>query len=199
MSHLLRRISVAGLLAVAVATVLTSGPAQADQTAPQVATTTTSVQGPRATNSHVVTFSHVQRKVAVAQIHKERAATRAASMRTRAVEIALAKVGDNYAAGGSGPNAFDCSGLTMFAWRRAGVKLEHYSYDQYNQTKHVSVKEALPGDLVFYLDNGAHHVGMYIGHGKIVNASDYGIGVIISPMKGTAWTNSHFTGVGRVV
>jgi len=199
MSHLLRRISVAGLLAVAVATVLTPGPAQADQTAPQVAITTTSVQAPLVTNSHVVTFTHVQRKVAVAQIHKERAATRAASMRTRAVAIALAQVGDNYSTGGSGPNAFDCSGLTMYAWRRAGVQLEHYSYDQYNQTKHVSVKEALPGDLVFYLDNGAHHVGMYIGHGKIVNASDYGVGVIISPMKGTPWTNAHFTGVGRVV
>jgi cell wall-associated NlpC family hydrolase len=39
---------------------------------------------------------------------------------------------------------------------------------------------------------------MYIGRGKIVNASDYGVGVIISPMKGTAWTNAHFTGVGRV-
>ena len=199
MSHLLRRISVAGLLAVAVATVLTPGPAQADQTAPQVAITTTSVQAPLTTNSHVVTFTHVQRKVAVAQIRKERAAVRAASMRTHAVAIALAQVGDNYSTGGSGPNAFDCSGLTMYAWRRAGVQLEHYSYDQYNQTKRVSVKDALPGDLVFYLDNGAHHVGMYIGHGKIVHASDYGVGVIISPMKGTAWTNAHFTGVGRVV
>ena len=199
MSHFLRRISVAGLLAVAVATVLTPGPAQADQTAPQVTTTTTSVQAPLATNLHVATFTHGQRKVAVAQIRKERAAARASSMRTRAVAIALAQVGDKYSTGGSGPSAFDCSGLTMYAWRRAGVQLEHYSYDQYNQTKHVPTKEALPGDLVFYLDNGAHHVGMYIGRGKIVNASDYGIGVIISPMKGTAWTNAHFTGVGRVV
>lgn len=199
MSHLMRRISVAGLLAAAIATVLTTGPAQADQTAPQVAISTTSVRAPLTTNVHVVAFSQVQRKVAVAQIRKERAAARAASMRSRAVAIALAQVGDNYSAGGSGPSAFDCSGLTMYAWRRAGVQLEHYSHDQYNQTKRIPVKEALPGDLVFYLDNGAHHVGMYIGRGKIVNASDYGVGVIISPMKGTAWTNAHFTGVGRVV
>ena len=199
MSHLMRRISVAGLLAAAIATVLTTGPAQADQTAPQVAISTTSVRAPLATNVHVVAFSQVQRKVAVAQIRKERAAARAASMRSRAVAIALAQVGDNYTTGGSGPSAFDCSGLTMYAWRRAGVQLEHYSHDQYNQTKRIPVKEALPGDLVFYLDNGAHHVGMYIGRGKIVNASDYGVGVIISPMKGTAWTNAHFTGVGRVV
>ena len=199
MSHFLRRIWAAGLVAAAVATVLTTGPAQAVPAVPQVPSTTTSVQAPLATNVHVVTFSQVQRKVAVAQIRKERAATRAASMRTRAVEIALAQVGDNYTAGGSGPNAFDCSGLTLYAWRRAGVQLEHRSYDQYHQTKRIPVKEALPGDLVFYLDNGAHHVGMYIGRGKIVNASDYGVGVIISPMKGTPWTNAHFTGVGRVV
>jgi cell wall-associated NlpC family hydrolase len=199
MSHFLRRIWAAGLVAAAVATVLTTGPAQAVPTVPQVTITTTSVQAPLATNLHVVTFSQVQRKVAVTQIRKERAATRAAAMRTRAVEIALAQVGDNYTAGGSGPNAFDCSGLTLYAWRRAGVQLGHYSYGQYNQTKRIPVKEALPGDLVFYLDNGAHHVGMYIGRGKIVNASDYGVGVIISPMKGTPWTNAHFTGVGRVV
>jgi cell wall-associated NlpC family hydrolase len=199
MSHFLRRIWAAGLVAAAVATVLTTGPAQAVPAVPQVPSTTTSTQAPLATNLHVVTFSQVQRKVAVVQIRKERVATRAASMRTRAVEIALAQVGDNYTAGGSGPNAFDCSGLTLYAWRRAGVQLEHRSYDQYHQTKRIPVKEALPGDLVFYLDNGAHHVGMYIGRGKIVNASDYGVGVIISPMKGTAWTNAHFTGVGRVV
>ena len=153
MSHLMRRISVAGLLAAAIAPVLTTGPAQADQTAVQVAISTTSVRAPLTTNVHVVAFSQVQRKVAVAQIRKERAAARAASMRSRAVAIALAQVGDNYTTGGSGPSAFDCSGLTMYAWRRAGVKLEHYSYDQYNQTKRIPVKEALPGDLVFYLDN----------------------------------------------
>ena len=76
MSHLMRRISVAGLLAAAIATVLTTGPAQADQTAPQVAISTTSVRAPLATNVHVVAFSQVQRKVAVAQIRKERAAAR---------------------------------------------------------------------------------------------------------------------------
>jgi len=199
MSFHVRRMWAAGLVAAAIATVLTTGPAQADPTAPQVAIATTSVQASLSTNTHVVTFSQVQRKVAVAQIHKERAAVRAASMRTRAVAIALAQVGDNYTTGGSGPHAFDCSGLTMYAWGRAGVQLEHYSYDQYNRTKPIPVKEALPGDLVFYLDNGAHHVGMYIGRGKIVHASDYGVGVIISPMKGTPWTNAHFTGVGRVV
>lgn len=127
------------------------------------------------------------------------APARAEAMRAKAVHTALRQVGDNYVSGGDGPNAFDCSGLTMFAWRAAGVNLEHYSFDQWSQTKHVHAAAARPGDLVFYLSNGAHHVGMYIGHGKIVHASDYGVGVIISPMLGTPWTRAHFTGVGRVV
>lgn len=124
---------------------------------------------------------------------------RAEAMRAKAVHTALRQVGDNYVSGGDGPSAFDCSGLTQFAWRSAGVSLTHYSVAQWQETKHVSIKAARPGDLVFYLSNGAHHVGMYIGRGKIVHASDYGVGVIISPMLGTPWTRAHFTGIGRVV
>ena len=124
---------------------------------------------------------------------------RAEAMRIKAVNTALRQVGDAYVGGGTGPRAFDCSGLTMFAWRAAGVRLEHYSVDQWRQTKHIHASAARPGDLVFYLSNGAHHVAMYIGHGKIVHASDYGVGVIISTMRGTPWTRAHFTGVGRVV
>lgn len=120
------------------------------------------------------------------------------SVRDAVVRRAMAQVGDSYAAGATGPNAFDCSGLVVYSWRSAGVKLEHYSYAQYKQTQRISVKDAVPGDLAFYFRNGAHHVGIYIGNGKIVNASDYGIGVIVSPLKGTDWTDAHFTGMGRV-
>ena len=59
-------------------------------------------------------------------------------------------------------------------------------------------KEARPGDLAFYFENGAHHVAIYIGDGKVVHASDYGIGVVRGVVKGTPWTNAHFTGMGRV-
>lgn len=119
-------------------------------------------------------------------------------LRKAVVRRALNQVGDDYAAGAEGPDAFDCSGFTLYAWKAAGVTLTHYSRAQYQQTMRISVKEAVPGDLAFYLENGAHHVALYIGNGKIVHASDYGIGVVIGDLRGNAWADAHFTGMGRV-
>lgn len=130
---------------------------------------------------------------------QQRDSVRAADrVRAEVVRTALKQVGDSYGSGGDGPNVFDCSGLTLYAWRTAGVKLTHYSYAQYKQTQRISLKDARPGDLAFYFRNGAHHVALYIGDGKVVHASDYGIGVVKGVVKGTPWTNEHFTGMGRV-
>ena len=120
------------------------------------------------------------------------------SIRDQVVARAMAQVGDDYASGAEGPNAFDCSGLVVYAWRSVGVELEHYSYAQYKATQRIALKDAVPGDLAFYFENGAHHVSIYIGDGKVVQASDYGIGVITGTVKGSAWTKEHFTGMGRV-
>jgi cell wall-associated NlpC family hydrolase len=120
------------------------------------------------------------------------------AIRALVIERALAQVGDDYDAGAEGPDAFDCSGLVVYAWRAAGVELEHYSRAQYQATQRISLDEARPGDLAFYFENGAHHVAIYIGDGKVVHASDYGIGVVKGVVKGTPWTNEHFTGMGRV-
>lgn len=119
-------------------------------------------------------------------------------IRSEVVERALAQLGDDYGSGGEGPDVFDCSGLVVYSWRAAGVELEHYSLAQYKATERVSIKNAVPGDLAFYFENGAHHVAIYIGDGKVVHASDYGIGVVKGTVKGTPWTNAHFTGMGRV-
>lgn len=119
-------------------------------------------------------------------------------IREQVVERALAQVGDAYGAGGEGPNVFDCSGLVVYSWRAVGVKLTHYSRAQYDETERISLKDARPGDLAFYFENGARHVAIYIGDGKVVHASDYGIGVVKGTVKGTPWTNTHFTGMGRV-
>lgn len=119
------------------------------------------------------------------------------SRAAEAVRYALDQVGDGYIVAATGPNYYDCSGLTMMAWRQAGVSLPHYSYSQYSQTKHISASEAQPGDLVFYFNNGAHHVGMYIGGGKMVHAANPSSGVLISPIFGS-WYSDHFTGIGRV-
>ena len=115
-----------------------------------------------------------------------------------AVQYALSQVGDRYVAAAAGPDSFDCSGLTMSAWRQAGVSLPHYSYSQYSTTRHISLSDAQPGDLVFYFGGGVHHVGMYIGNGKMVHAANPGDGVIVSDVLGP-WYNNYFSGVGRVV
>jgi cell wall-associated NlpC family hydrolase len=119
-------------------------------------------------------------------------------IRAQVVERALAQVGDSYGSGGDGPDVFDCSGLVVYSWRAVGVRLTHYSRAQFEQTDRISLRDARPGDLAFYFENGAHHVAIYIGDGKVVHASDYGIGVVKGVVKGTPWTNTHFTGMGRV-
>ncbi len=115
-----------------------------------------------------------------------------------AVSYALSKVGYRYVAAAAGPSAFDCSGLTMQAWRQGGVSLPHYSYSQYSSTRRIPLSEARPGDLVFYFGGGVHHVGMYIGNGKMVHAANPSAGVRIDAVLGP-WYNRYFSGVGRVV
>jgi cell wall-associated NlpC family hydrolase len=98
-----------------------------------------------------------------------------------AVNYALAQVGDAYVYGATGPDAYDCSGLTMMAWRQAGVSLPHSSSGQMGYGTPVSQSDLRPGDLVFYY-NPVHHVGMYIGNGKIVHAANPSAGVEVSPV-----------------
>ena len=116
----------------------------------------------------------------------------------KAVQYALSQVGDRYVAAAAGPSAFDCSGLTMTAWRQAGVSLPHYSRSQYAVTRRIPLSQAQPGDLVFYFGNGARHVGLYIGNGKMVHAANPRSGVLVSNILGP-WYSSRFSGIGRVV
>ncbi len=93
-----------------------------------------------------------------------------------AASYAMSKVGDSYVWGATGPGAFDCSGLTMMAYRAAGVSLPHSSSAQYGSGQHISASSLQPGDLVFYY-SPIHHVGIYIGGGMIVHAANPGSGV----------------------
>lgn len=86
-----------------------------------------------------------------------------------AVQTALAQIGKPYRYGAAGPNAFDCSGLTMYAWGKAGVYLPHSSRAQYGATPRISRSQLQPGDLVFFY-SPISHVGMYIGGGRMVHA-----------------------------
>jgi cell wall-associated NlpC family hydrolase len=96
-----------------------------------------------------------------------------------AVNYALAQVGDAYVYGAAGPDAFDCSGLTMMAWAQAGVSLPHSSSAQQGSGTPVSSSSLQPGDLVFYYQP-VSHVGIYIGGGKIVHAANPSTGVQVA-------------------
>ena len=98
-----------------------------------------------------------------------------------AVSYALGQVGDAYVYGATGPSAFDCSGLTMMAWAQAGVSLPHSSSAQMGSGSPVSQSDLQPGDLVFYY-SPVSHVGIYIGNGQIVHASNPSTGVQVSPV-----------------
>jgi peptidoglycan DL-endopeptidase CwlO len=115
----------------------------------------------------------------------------------KVMNYALAQVGDNYRLGGVGPSYYDCSGLTMMAYRQAGVSLSHFSGSQWSQTRRVSRSQLRPGDLVFFF-KGIRHVGMYIGNNKMVHAANYGTGVIISSLS-ESYYSSRLSGYGRVI
>jgi cell wall-associated NlpC family hydrolase len=99
----------------------------------------------------------------------------------RAVQFALAQLGKPYVWGRAGPGSYDCSGLTMAAWRVAGVALPHNAAMQWRVVAHVSRADLRPGDLVFFYRD-IHHVGMYLGRGRMVHAPTYGQNVMIAPI-----------------
>lgn len=109
-----------------------------------------------------------------------------------AVQVALAQIGKPYRYAAAGPDSFDCSGLTMYAWGKAGVYLPHSSRAQYSATPRISRSQLQPGDLVFFY-SPIHHVGMYIGGGKMVHAVSDGNPVRIDDLDYAG----HYVGAGR--
>jgi cell wall-associated NlpC family hydrolase len=120
-------------------------------------------------------------------------------VRNKLVSFARKQIGDPYRAGRSGPDAFDCSGLVRFVYKKiTGKTLPHYSKAQYNQAQRIKRSKAQPGDLVFFFQGGAHHVGIYIGNGKMIDAPNAGKSVRVSPISGSWWGRS-YTGMGRIL
>lgn len=101
----------------------------------------------------------------------------------QALRFAMGKLGRPYVWGASGPSTFDCSGLTMWAYRQVGINLPHYTGSQWNAGTHVSRSQLQPGDLVFFYSD-LHHMGMYIGNGKMIHAPHTGDVVKIASMAG---------------
>jgi len=94
--------------------------------------------------------------------------------------FAESQIGKPYQWGGAGPATYDCSGLMMVAWGKAGVLMPHSAQDQYDMTQRVPLSELLPGDLVFFgTPTDVYHVGMYVGGGDMVDAPETGQDVSI--------------------
>jgi cell wall-associated NlpC family hydrolase len=114
-----------------------------------------------------------------------------------AVYWAEQEIGKPYQYGGAGPDSFDCSGLTMWAWQHAGVSLPHSSNQQYDMTTRVPQNALQPGDLIFedWGGGGAApgHVGIYVGNGQMVVADHSGTNVAYQPA-----IRSAYYGAGRV-
>ncbi|MDD7965638.1 C40 family peptidase [Actinomycetospora sp. DW7H6] len=97
-----------------------------------------------------------------------------------AIEFATAETGKPYVWGATGPSSYDCSGLMLRAYERAGIVLPRVSRDQYKAGAHVPVEQAQPGDLLFWAYDESdpdtiHHVAMYLGNGQMMEAQQTGV------------------------
>jgi cell wall-associated NlpC family hydrolase len=105
----------------------------------------------------------------------------------QAVGYAESQIGKPYQWGAAGPDTYDCSGLTMWAYAHVGVHIDHYTGYQWQEGARISTSAVRPGDLVFFATDTSdpstiHHVGMYIGNGEMVEAPHTGANVRISSM-----------------
>lgn len=111
----------------------------------------------------------------------------ASGVAAQALQFALAQLGKPYKWGGTGPDSFDCSGLTMRAYESAGVDLPHFAAFQYQASHPLTYGQLRPGDLLFWAtdqndSNTIYHEAIYLGSGKMVQAPKTGWNVMISDM-----------------
>ena len=191
--------SLAGVMAVTGTTLAsadTAEPAVAPVAPPVVEAPAVAAQveaEPLAEKRGILAAANAKRAAFAAKVAKVR------SLRSKVVDVAKDQVGDRYRTGSSGPDAFDCSGLTRYVYKKAtGKDLPHSSRAQYGVVKRIKAKEARPGDLVFFFRNGARHVGVYIGGGKMVHAKGVGRGVKVDPVSGS-WYSRSISGYGRII
>ncbi len=128
--------------------------------------------------------------------------SRAADAKTtaaHAADSAQKMLGKPYRYGGSGPVAFDCSGLVMFSFRQAGVALPHNTEQQRVAARKIKFGELRPGDLVFFDQEGKKHshVGIYLGGGKFVHAPSSGKRVRNDRLDNPYW-KKHLSDIRRI-
>jgi peptidoglycan DL-endopeptidase CwlO len=98
-----------------------------------------------------------------------------------ALDFAYAQLGKPYEWGSTGPNSFDCSGLTGASWRAAGVSLPRTVKQQYDAGRKVARSDLQPGDIIYWYNDNQHN-GMYVGNGKAIHAPRTGKNVEIVPL-----------------
>jgi cell wall-associated NlpC family hydrolase len=110
------------------------------------------------------------------QVTLVRSIAKTSPVMAKVVEAALTREDARYRAGGSGPTAFDCSGLVKWSFAQAGVQVKHGSANQIKQVTRISKADLQPGDLVFSgrAKGGIQHVALYIGDGKVIHATNGG-------------------------
>ncbi|NBM17688.1 C40 family peptidase [Streptomyces sp. GC420] len=115
----------------------------------------------------------------------------AATAAAKALNVAAAKKGSPYKYGATGPYRFDCSGLTLYSYKKAGKSLPRTAQQQYNKTRHISSSNRKKGDLVFFHSGSSvYHVGIYAGNGKIWHSPKTGEVVKLQKI----WTRSVWYG-----
>ncbi|WP_369387811.1 C40 family peptidase [Streptomyces sp. CG1] len=115
----------------------------------------------------------------------------AATLASKALQVAASQKGAPYQWGATGPHRFDCSGLTLYSFKKAGKSLPRTAAAQYNKSHHISAGSRRAGDLVFFHSGSyVYHVGIYAGHGKIWHAPKTGDVVRLQKI----WTSSVWYG-----
>jgi cell wall-associated NlpC family hydrolase len=119
------------------------------------------------------------------------------------VQVAMAQLGKRYVWNTTGPDTFDCSGLTLYSARKAlGITLPRTSSEQAWFGVHVDEANLQPGDLVFYQNTypnsvGVSHVGIYIGGRQFVSAADESLGVVVASLD-EPWWKARYAGARRI-
>lgn len=110
---------------------------------------------------------------------------------SKALQVAASKKGSPYGYGAAGPSRFDCSGLTLYSYKKAGKKLPRTAQQQYNRTRHIPASSRQRGDLVFFHSGSSiYHVGIYAGSGRIWHSPKSGSWVKLEKI----WTKSVWYG-----
>lgn len=135
----------------------------------------------RSIEARVDNLSDVERERWVNKDHPvDFASVNLAGAPTGVTSAALAQLGKPYGWGSTGPDAFDCSGLMVYAYAQNGIAIPRTSQAQLAGGTPVPLSQLQPGDIIGYYP-GTTHVGMYIGDGMIVHSSDYGIPIQVVP------------------